>query len=191
MPAPELLIDFMTYVAAGTWGDSARAQITGGTSLYSLAPNPNLANTVVDGSLNLAGAIPAGAYAGIVLWFGPCVDASLYSGIQFAMSGELGTATLLVKMQTSPNYPVDVRNTKGQCPFTRDADKYNQCQQPTATLTALDPNPLSLEWAEFTGGVPDPEVNPAQLLGFELQFQCQGMAECPVDVTVGNVSFIP
>jgi hypothetical protein len=190
MAAPELLIDFSTYIAAGTWGDSARAQITGGTSLYSLAPNPNLANTATDGSLHLAGAIPAGAYAGIVLWFGPCVDGSTYSGVQFPMTGELGTATLLVKMQTSPNYPVDVRNTKGQCPFMRDADKYTECQQPFASLTALE-DPMSFEWTDFTGGVPVADLDPAQLLGFELQFQCQGMAECPVDVTVGNVSFVP
>src|SRR5687767_2064432 len=78
MAAPEVLVDLSMYTAAGAWGDAARSQITGGTSLYSLAPNPNLVNTLTDGVLHLVGPIPASAYAGIVLWFGPCVDASAY-----------------------------------------------------------------------------------------------------------------
>jgi hypothetical protein len=131
----------------------------------------------------------AQGYTGIVLWFAPCVDASAFSGLTFSMTGDLGGATLLVKAQTSPNYPVDVTNSKGKCEYPREDMKFTTCQQPSATITELVENPITLDWAEFTGGTPIPTLDPSQLLGFELQFQCQS-GSCALDITVGNVQFI-
>jgi hypothetical protein len=51
---------------------------------------------------------------------------------------------------------------------------------------------MTLSWSEFVGGLPVPSTDPAQLLGFELQFQCQAaMGGCALDVNVGTVRFLP
>lgn len=192
-PATGMLIDFSTYVAAGTWGDSGVGQITGGTSVYSIRPDADLTLTTVEGELHLEASMAmSGDYTGVVLWFGPCVNATAFAGLTFPVTGSLGGARMQVKAQTSPDYPVDVTNTKGKCTYPREADKFTTCQQPVVNIDALEMNPLVLPWDQFTGGVPVAEVDPAQLLGFELQFQCQATeGACEVDVTIGTVNFIP
>jgi hypothetical protein len=129
-PAPDdgLLLDFSTYVMpGGSWGDSSVSEITGGTSLYSGAPADSITQSVTSGTLELKATISVGGYTGIVLWFTPCVNASKFTGLQFPASGSLGGANMIIKVQTSPDYPVDVTNTKGKCPFTADSNKYNEC----------------------------------------------------------------
>jgi hypothetical protein len=199
-PAPSngLLIDFATYTArtatgGGAWGDTGRGQITGGTSVYSGTPESALTITAENGELHLTATMAAmGDYTGIVLWFTPCVNATAFAGLTFPMSGELGGSRLLVKPQTSPDYPVDVANTKGKCPFESEATKFDSCAQPTATLDELAENPITLTWPEFVGGAPVAATDPAQLLGFELQFQCQATdGGCALDVRVGKVDFLP
>jgi hypothetical protein len=194
-PVDGLLVDFATYTprtatGGGTWGDMGLGQITGGTSVYSADAASALTIVVENGELHLSATMEAAiSFTGIVLWFAPCVDATAFNGFAFPISGELGGANLLVKAQTSPDYPVDVTNAKGKCPFEREENKFNECQQPTATLSALTENPVTLEWAEFVMGTPVPAVDPAQLLGFELQFACNN-GGCAFDVSVGDVSFI-
>jgi hypothetical protein len=192
-PATGMLIDFSTYVEAGTWGDSGLGQITGGTSVYSVRADADLTRETVDGQLHLTASMTTnGDYTGIVLWFGPCVNATAFAGLTFPVTGSLGGARMQVKAQTSPDYPVDVTNTKGKCTYPREADKFTTCQQPVVNIDALEMNPLVLPWEMFTGGVPEVAVDPAQLLGFELQFQCQAPeGACEVDVTIGTVNFIP
>jgi hypothetical protein len=95
---------------------------------------------------------------------------------------------MLVKPQTSPNYPVDVTNRKGKCEYSREDTKFTTCVQPTATIEALTENPLTLTWGEFVGGAPLPATDPAQLLGLELQFQCQA-ASCALELQLGTVEF--
>lgn len=190
-PASGMLIDFSTYVAAGTWGDAGVGQITGGTAVYSVRPDTNLTITAEGGELHLTASMAMnGDYTGVVLWFGPCVNATAFTGLTFPITGDLGGARMLVKAQTSPDYPVDVTNSKGKCEYPREADKQDTCQQPAVAIDAIEENPLVLEWAEFTGGVPLATVDPAQLLGFEVQFQCQAAeGACEVDVTLGTVNF--
>lgn len=191
-PATGMLIDFSTYVAAGTWGDAGLGQVTGGTSVYSVRPDADLTIETVEGQLHLTASMTTnGDYTGLVLWFGPCVNATAFSGLTFPVTGSLGGARMQVKAQTSPDYPVDVTNTKGKCTYPREADKFTTCQQPVVNIDALEMNPLVLPWDQFVGGVPVDRVDPGQLLGFELQFQCQATdGACEVDVTIGTVSFI-
>jgi len=194
-PGDGVLVDFGTYTprtatGGGAWGDMGLGQITGGTSVYSIDTASALTIVVENGELALSATMaPAMAFTGLVLWFAPCVDASAFSGLTFPISGDLGGASLLVKAQTSPDYPVDVSNSKGKCEYPREETKFTTCQQPTATITALTENPVALEWAEFINGVPVAAVEPAELLGFELQFACN-TGDCAFDVSVGDVQFI-
>lgn len=192
-PAPQsgLLVDFSSYVAAGTWGDAGLGQITGGTSLYSVRPDANLTVAAEGGQLHLTASMAmTGDYTGIVLWFAPCVNASAFTGLTFPVTGDLGGARMQVKAQTSPDYPIDVTNSKGKCVYETQEEQFTVCQQPVVNIDALEENPVVLGWDEFTGGVPEPDIDPNQLLGFELQFQCQAEGgACELDVTIGTVSF--
>jgi hypothetical protein len=191
-PADGLLLSFTSYLPAGTWGDASVGQITGGTSLYQLVPEGAITQSVLNGGLQIRADVAPGGYSGIVLWFGPCVNASAFGGVQFSATGDLSGASMIVKVQTSPDYPIDIANTKGKCRFKVDANKFSECVQPSATVTALETNPIALPWASFTGGAPV-AIDPSQLLGFELQFQCPAAAteNCALDMNLGNISFSP
>jgi hypothetical protein len=198
-PAPDtgVLLDFTSYtMPAGTWGTASLGQFTGGTSLYSGTGTASDAITqaVTSDKLHIQAAIPAGGYSGIVFWFGPCVNASAFSGVQFDAAGQLGGATMIVKAQSSPDYPIDAANSKGKCRYKVDANKFTECQQPTVNINALPASgTVSLPWAMFTGGIPVANIDPAQLLGFELQFSCTappaGSSSCALNLDLGKVSF--
>jgi hypothetical protein len=198
-PAPDtgVLLDFTSYaMPAGTWGTASLGQFTGGTSLYSGTGTASDAITqaVASDKLHIQATIPAGGYSGIVFWFGPCVNASAFSGVEFAATGQLGGARMIVKAQTSPDYPVDAANSKGKCRYKVDANKFTECQQPTVNVDALPASgTVSLPWAMFTGGIPLPSIDPAQLLGFELQFSCTappaGSSSCGLNLDLGKVTF--
>jgi hypothetical protein len=191
-PADGLMVDLLNYtMPAGSWGDTSVNEITGGTSLYSGTPADALTQSASAGTLELKANIAVGGYTGIVLWFTPCVNATAFTGVEFPATGSLGGATMILKMQTSPDYPVDVTNTKGKCSFTADSNKFNECVQPFMNITALPAGSVNVPWSSLTAGVPMAAVDPAQLLGFELQFQCPGTASaaCALDLKLGNVNF--
>ena len=196
-PAPDtgVLLDFTSYaMPAGTWGTASLGQFTGGTSLYSGTPADALTQAVASDKLHVKATIASGGYTGIVFWFGPCVNASAFSGVEFAATGQLGGARMIVKTQTSPDYPVDSANSKGKCRFKVDADKFTECQQPTVNVDSLPASgTVALPWAMFTGGIPVPSIDPAQLLGFELQFSCtappMGSNSCALELDLGKVTF--
>jgi hypothetical protein len=193
-PAPPdgLMVDFTNYtMPAGSWGDTSVNEITGGTSLYSGTPADALTQSATAGTLELKANISVGGYTGIVLWFTPCVNATAFTGVEFPATGSLGGATMILKMQTSPDYPVDVTNTKGKCPFTADSNKFNECVQPFLNITALPTTSVTVPWSQLASGVPMAAVDPAQLLGFELQFQCPATASaaCALDLKLGSVNF--
>jgi hypothetical protein len=193
-PASGMLLNPIQYVMpAGTWGDAAVGGLTGGTSLYQDVPAAAMTQSVANSALHLQATIAPGGYSGVVFWFGPCVNASAFSGVQFSATGSLGGSTMIVKTQSSPDYPIDVTNTKGKCPFRVDANKYTECQQPTSNITTLPAaGNVELPWSSFTGGVPEPAIDPAQLLGFELQFSCPATATtpCALNLDLGTISFM-
>lgn len=198
-PAAEdgLVIDFGTYdLASGAWGNDVSAQLTGGTSPYSCADDGScpasaaLAFSKTEaGSMRLAATLPAGGYTGAVFWFGPCVNASAFEGIQFLASGSLGGGQLLFKVQTNANYPVDVANQKGACQYPRESTKWSDCLPPMVTLSTLGAEPVlfSLPWGAFAGGKPSASVTPEDLVGLEVQFQCTSGSACTVDAALGTM----
>lgn len=195
-PSTGVMIDFTSYKADETWGTASLGQFTGGTSKYSGTNTPSdaITQTVVGDKLHMVATIPSGGYSGIVFWFGPCLNASAFTGVQFPVTGQLNGARMIVKAQTSPDYPVDTANSKGKCRFMVDANKFTECQQPTVNIDTLPASgTVNLPWALFSGGIPAPSIDPAQLLGFELQFSCTsppaGSNSCALDLELGGVSF--
>jgi len=196
-----LLIDFDTYDPLdGSWGDPSLGQLTGGTSGYSCAddgvscPNSAVIARVRTGGggLRIQAAVPAQGYTGMVLWFGPCVDASAFGGLEFQVSGELFGAVLSVKLQTHANYPIDLVNVKGGCPYTSEADKWSECVPPEYEIasTAAEPASVRLSWNDFANGIPTLGVTPDGLVGVELAFECPSDVDCAMDLVLGELRWL-
>jgi hypothetical protein len=188
--APGLLIDWTTYSSSGTWGASSSGQLTGGTAFYQGESDVQLTVAVDAGSLRITGTVTPMGYAGLVFWFGPCVDASAFTGLTFAVGGALNGAVMKAQVQTHDDYPIDVANTKGGCMYTDCANRFTECAGPTMQLVVpASPETQDLPWSSFTGGTPVADVTPAGLVGLQFQFECQADVDCAVDVTLGTISF--
>jgi hypothetical protein len=199
-PAPKTtVIDFSSF-RAGSWGDTAAGDLTGGTSPYHGDGVPDLNTELVNGALHVFGSLPATKYVGLVFWFGPCVDLSTLAdgttttGLELVMGGDLAGATLKLQVQTEKNYPVDTVNTKGSCMFDDCATRWDVCVPPTATFSiipeAANPeDPLEFTWDEFIGGAPEASTNGAGVVGLQFQFECSGSeTECAIDITLQNIT---
>jgi hypothetical protein len=202
MPQKVTLIDFSTYVAAGTWGNSSAGDLTGGTSPFEGSGTTALTRTVVgaapDTTLHVTGTIPSGSYAGFVFWFGPCVNASMVTatagsatttGLALPLGGSLGGATFKLQVQTHSDYPVDVTNMKGACLYEGCSTMWSECVGPTATMTTIPATPAltSFPWSAFTGGIPVASTDGNGVVGLQFQFECPAASACNVDVSLGAI----
>ena len=192
-PASGVLIDFSTYQTNGNWG--AGDQLTGGTSKYhnnADCHSTDLVLTADGGTLHMTGSIPPSQYAGDVFWFGPCVNAASFGGVSLSVMGDTGGGTLKVQVQTALDYPIDISNRKGACVFTNCDNKWSECAPPTASVTVTaDMATVDLPWASFSGGSPNGAVTPEGLVGLQIQFECPLATDCPIDVTLGAINFLP
>jgi hypothetical protein len=129
----------------------------------------------------------------MVLWFGPCVDASAFGGIELSVGGELSGAVLVFKLQTHINYPIDLVNLKGGCEYSSAATQWEECVPPEVRIEAVAPDvtPIRLAWADFGNGLPNANVAPDGLVGVELQFVCQTEVDCALDLNVGPLQLTP
>ena len=197
-----LIVNFDSYdPLSGNWGDASQGQLTGGTSGYSCAddgvscPESAVIARVRTGSggLRIQAAVPSQGYTGMVLWFGPCVDASSFGGLELSVGGELSGAIMVLKLQTHIDYPIDLVNTKGGCKYLSEATKWSECVPPEYRLTAVSaaPAPLRLAWSDFGGGLPNPSVAPDGLVGVELQFTCPSEVDCAMDLRLGALQLTP
>jgi hypothetical protein len=196
-PTDGVVIDFASFQTSGTWGVSAMGDLTGGTSYYQGRGVTQLTAVVESGSLHITGSLPAYTadimddaenYAGIVFWFGPCVNASAFTGLSLPVSGTLASAALKLQVQTHLDYPVDAANSKGGCSFTSCDTRWSECVGPTTTVT-VPSAPATLAWSAFTGGKPSAAVTPEGLVGLQFQFECSATtAPCAIDVTIGTIT---
>jgi hypothetical protein len=203
MPADALLINWDTYVASsGNWGNMQVGDLTGGTSKYSGKDVPPITATLASGSLRLTATLPpytpnvaddAENYAGLVFWFGPCVDASAFGGLTFALSGSMPGAALKLQVQTSENYPADPANTKGECIYESCAERWAECKGPdTMVVFPQAGEPATYAWGDFANGSPNAAVNAEGLVGLQFQLECQSQeAPCDIDITLGDISLTP
>jgi hypothetical protein len=195
-PGNPLLTDFSTITEGAyngtnfSWGDGTKT-LTGGTFFYDGDGDDTVAVltvTVADAKATITGTIPATKYAGFGFWFGPCTDARAYKGLSFKMSGDMGNSQLQIQMQSSRNYPIDTKNSKGECEGTwSDGCASNSKTFSNLALTT-ELQTIEIPWADFTGGLPIDPLEPAELLGFQWHFNC-GEAACTPNVVIDDVTF--
>jgi len=203
MPPDGGLINWDSYVVGtGNWGNSSVGDLTGGTSKYN-GRDVMPINVAVDcGELHITATIPrytpditddAENYAGLVFWFGPCINASSFGGLNFKVGGSMGGAALKLQVQTAENYPADPPNSKGACIFSDCAARWSECKGPDTTVVVpAAGETVSLDWSAFTAGSPNADVDPAGLVGLQFQLECQSMdADCVVDIVLGEISLNP
>ncbi len=195
--APNTHISDFTVWDGGNWGYPN--DLNGGATLYqSDSPSAFQADVDVnaaDPNLHLvANVLPTG-YAGFVMWFAACVDASRFSGIQFELGGTLGGATLSFQVQMNDDYPVDARNKKGACLGGNwtEATCWNNRAEVTLDADAGDLTRFSYAWADLKDGHPISPIDPTQLIGLQWEATCSGSSDtiCAVDLRLDTVEFFP
>jgi len=206
VPENALMTDFSTQTEGQqatidtpsiSWGTSTT--LTGGTFLYHQEASDAPTGTITSGTLHLTATIAATHYNGFGFYFGPKCgsDASAYSGFQFEISGAITGAAMDIQVQMTPNYPLN-DNDKGTCDYeAAGAEKWDYCTNPHVTLSAIlgedvpfpeTPTTIQVPWSTLVGGNPVDAIDPTQLLGIQFQFNC-GDVDCPIDVTLDNLSF--
>jgi hypothetical protein len=153
------------------WGDDTSlsgGQFTYKDSIADYAPiTSSIEFTQGAASLSLTGT--AVEYAGFIMWFGPCTDASTWDGVELQVTGTLGGGQLFVQLQTDEDHPDQA------CPHGED-DDWEVCGNPqylvAEGITTDGLTPIKIPWAQFTGGKPNPDVNPKQLRGIQIQVGC-------------------
>lgn len=121
-------------------------------------------------------------YGGFGLWLVTCKDASAYSGISFAIGGNVGAqGAAEFQVQQSSTQPVD---EGGECA--------SDCISNTSSIAVpASAGVVSVAWEEFGGGSPTDVADPTELLGVIWQFTCASGAACALDVTLDDVLFVP
>lgn len=183
----EKITDFSLWDPTGTtiWGDDM--SLTGGEFTYQNEGSDPLTIDVdtAAGTAHITGTVQG--YAGWGLWFGVCTNASRWSGIRFTMGGDLGVSgELAFQVQTNNNYPIDISNSKGAC-----AGAWGEgCDSGTYIVEEFpaEPAPIEVPWSSLTGGAPN-ELEPAELLGLQWQFNCAEGDSCELDVIIDVVEF--
>lgn len=164
-----------TYECTGgseeCWGDDT--SLTGGSFTYTDGANDSTIETSLeDGFLSLTG--ESYSYSGFGMWFGPCLDASSWDGLEIQVTGDLGGGELVVQLQTDENYPIE--DDKGACMFESEDSRWTDCANSQTALEAVTADglaPIQLTWDQFSGGMPNDEKPDArQLRGIQLQFNC-------------------
>ena len=172
------------------WGDSV--SLTGGTFHYQGEDVDPITATIQEGGgVRLEVNIVAGGFVGFGLWFGPCTDASAFSGITFDMSGDIGNTELQVQMQMSRTYPI--ASDKGECVFTDEATQWDECINNYTIVEGVseEVQTFDLTWDMFEGGQPVSPLDPSELLGIQLHFNCGEEGDCPLNVVLTNIMFLP
>jgi hypothetical protein len=214
-PAAAQVITNFAYTPSDAGSSDLRfggnGTLSGGGSFYPNSGTYALAQDLTQGSWHLSGTV--GDYSGFGLYFDNCdrVDASKYKGISFTISGTApGGITLTVGTagDTAAGEWM-LRNGKttakatdvGRCAPSQNGkptDTMNQyytpgCTAPTKNIpVTTTPTPVTVLWADLTGGLPDPTVNPAELTGISWIFQWQEKGTpFAVDIVMDDLAFIP
>ncbi len=183
VPESGTITDFDPWSGTGEWGEDMG--LTGGSYTYgNSADGSSLTATVTSGVMHVTGSVSS--YAGFGLWFGPCSDASAFTGITMTVGGTLPSGSELeFQAQTSRNYPVSSTDMKGECMGTWGS--------PCASNVLNDVTPavaIQVPWTMLTGGAPIAPLDPTELIGIQWQFNCDaGSAPCAIDVTLDDIAF--
>jgi hypothetical protein len=121
-----------------------------------------------------------GNWSGFGLGFDMCIDASAYTGVQFTITGTIGSCPLTFSPQFSEDNSVTDDPNFGSC-----VPGSTGCFPPASTPLILGPN--TIDFSQVVGGAPDQTVDARALTG--VQWQLNG-SSCGQNFTVTNVTFI-
>lgn len=133
-------------------------------------------------------------YSGGGLWFGPCVDATAFSGISFDVSGDPGASGSITFMfQTNADSPINDTDMRGACAFDPPDEQYSDCVQPSASVPVTEePQTVTITWAQVSGGKPSAGTDGSDLLGLQFQFAWSSTASpYNASITIDNIKFVP
>src|SRR5690606_30560192 len=91
-----------------------------------------------------------------------------------------------VQAQTYTNYPSKADDRAGGCTLDGAAKAWACCTNNAFVAEGVGPTAetYSIPWSAFTGGIPEPTLDPSELLGIQFQFNCREVPETPCDVAV-------
>jgi hypothetical protein len=173
-----------------SWGDDM--SLTGGTSEYKNEES-TITWGVANDQLDISGSLSGSGYIGLAMWFGPCVDASDFDGIQITLSGDISDGGIFeLQVNSDENYPIEERDNFGSCAHA-DGMEWSDCTNNFFRFPYVldgEATTYRIPWSEFAGGKPVATLSPNQLGGIQLQAGCdEAVAPCDLSVQVYNVQF--
>lgn len=204
--------DGPAVVATMPWGTGP--SLTGGEFVYPLDGTWPVTSDMSGGSWHMSGTL--GTYSGFGLFFDNCqrVNASAYRGISFTVSGSvpqgnlitMGIGTLkdtiaaswLIAHPAAGSTP-PAATAPGTCIPVSGTNQYDQptCGDATKTITVTaTPTPVTILWTDFTGGKPELNVSPGDIISMYWFFPPPAGAggttptTYPVDLVIDDLSFV-
>lgn len=166
----------------------------GEEGFWEFAPSGNtVMYAASDGALHLStneAAGPDRGYAGVVLAFSECIDASAFSGVQFTISGSVSGCNMQYATEFTED---DSSQPLGSC------SQATSCYSPEHAVTPMSiATTVRFPWESATfyaPGKPVPSPNdPMKLIGTVWQFTIPTVSDggsdtCIADVTITNLTF--
>jgi hypothetical protein len=133
----------------------------------------------------------SGNWEGAGLFFNgsSCVDASMYTGVQFDFAGDLGGCALAFGASFSGDTSSTEAPGQGSCPGTS-----SNCYGPLAPVVpgATTTTTIKVPFSGLTAGSPIAKLDPASIVDVEWQLSAPtgaGGGSCSANFTVENVAF--
>jgi len=162
-----------------------------GVESFATAYPGSLTLTPSGDTVRLSGTV--NSYSSLNVGFAACIDASAFAGLAFELGGSVGpTGTLTFVVTTRENSPEPPFTATGTCAPQDPTNPFADCHSAYTQLPVL-PTPASatVRFVDFRGGMPAPDVDPAQMLSLGFSFSWSSTAQpYDVDLTLGNVSLI-
>jgi len=158
-----------------------------GLSAPLVTPPPNGSLRTFDVSANPGTSTdPANSFFGFGLAFinPPCLDASRYTGVQFTITGDLGTCAIALSLVPSQNNSVAF-SSFGSCPAG--AGCFGPFSGPLTAGTNV------VRFSDISGGSPLDSLDPTDLndIVWNMNVPTDGItAPCVASFTISDVSFV-
>ena len=187
-PVANLITDFSDPVADTAspgqfkFGGGVATEVQGGTAEFADTTETTPTLAIVQGALSVT-ATSKGSYTGVVLYLnGPaCVDGSAYTGVEFDLSGSLGTCNLTFGYAFADDLTAASDSNRGICAATN-------CYPPTVAVAGT--GTIKEPYTAVTGGSPLMSVDKQKLTGVQWQIQSPATGTtCTATFTLDNVSF--
>ncbi len=215
LPVQPMMTDF-TYAGEGAdttavnFGDSTT--LSGTTYVYPTSGDYPVTSDVTDSNWHISGTL--GDYTGFGLVFFNCsrLDASAYKGISFTISGSVPQGSQVTMRVATLNNAItsawllEHNDTEvkegdpGRCVPTSGTNRYDQptCADAAKNIpVTAEPTTVEVEWADFTGGKPEPGVTPGDIVRISWFFPpptgagTANPTPYEADIVIDDLSFIP